>query len=353
MRAQVTVARAPAGEGRSRCSTATSQDWIRASSAPSICMRRSCMGRTISADALSVSSSAQALETMQRPVSRSASIDSPTQPGMPVMAGNSFWPTKAMASSRRWGSPWTLVDRAYMPCPLAAEWLPRSSPFPGPARCPAATPRWADCEPSTDRAPRGLPASPVHDVVEGAAVGVLHRAQRPVGGVAEAEQIGAEVAVGEAEDLARLVLVADRRVPGADAQVGRGDHHERGRLAEVVGDALADLVVGRVLGDQGDGRRRAGDVRAALRPGLGQLDELLAVGDDDEVPRLPVRRGRRPPAGLEDLLELLAGDGLVGVLAHVAACPDGVPCLHTVVLHRVRQYQPFEVSCAQALQGLP
>src|SRR3954451_19161000 len=312
MRAQVTVARAPAGEGRSRCSTATSHDWIRASSAPSICMRRSCMGRTISTDAVSVSSSAQALETMQRPVSRSASIDSPTQPGMPVMAGNSFWPTKEMASSRRWGSPWTLVDRAYMPCPLAADVSGCRDPRPSRGR---------------HAAPAGLPASPVHDVVEGAAVGVLHRAQRPVGGVAEAEQIGAEVAVGQAEDLARLVLVADRRVPGADAQLGRGDHHERGRLADVVADAPGLLVVW-LLGDQGDGRRRAGEVRAAPRPRLGQLDELLAVGDDDEVPRLPVRRRRRPPAGLEDALEVVAGDRLVGVLAHVAARPDDVPGLH-------------------------
>src|SRR3954453_16769180 len=153
---------------------------------------------------------------------------------------------KAMASSRRWGSPWTLVDRAYMPCPLAAEWLPRSSPFPGPARCPAATPRSADCEPSAERAPRGLPATPVHDVVEGAAVGVLHRAQRPVGGVAEAEQIGAEVAVGEAEPPLRLLLISDRRVTQPDAQVGSGDHHEGGGLTEVEGGARrAPLVPGR------------------------------------------------------------------------------------------------------------
>ena len=74
---------------------------------------------------------------------------------------------------------------------------------------------------------------------------------------------------------------------------------------------------------------RARDVAGAL-PHRGQLGQLLAVGDDDEVPLLAVRRRRRAPPGLEDAIEVGRLDRLVGVGPHVAAGPDGVPCLHAL-----------------------
>jgi hypothetical protein len=54
-------------------------------------------------------------------------------------------------------------------------------------------------------------------------------------------------------------------------------------------------------------------------PDAGQPLQLGAVGDDDEVPRLPVAGRGRPPAGLEDAVEVVGGDGLVGEGTHVAA----------------------------------
>jgi hypothetical protein len=71
-------------------------------------------------------------------------------------------------------------------------------------------------------------------------------------------------------------------------------------------------------GHQGDRRRGLGDVPTALGPCPGQLDELLAAGDDYEVPRMPVPRRRGSPSGLADPLEVLAGNWLVCLLTHVA-----------------------------------
>jgi len=45
--------------------------------------------------------------------------------------------------------------------------------------------------------------------------------------------------------------------------------------------------------------------------------------------------------GLEDAFEVLTGNGLVCVLAHVAARPDSIPRLHgTVLLHSCPQLSP-------------
>jgi DNA-binding SARP family transcriptional activator len=173
-----------------------------------------------------------------------------------------------------------------------------------------------------------LPVIPVHDVVEGAAVGPDERPQRPVGRVAQADQVDGEVAAGEPQHPLRLLLVGNRRVAGADAEVGRGQHHVRGGLAEVIQHEAALPLVLRLPGHQGDRRRRLGDVPAAPFPDLGQLGQLRAVGDHHKVPRLPVSRRWRPPSRLADALKVLPGDRPVGVLAHVAARPDSIPRLH-------------------------
>ena len=85
------------------------------------------------------------------------------------------------------------------------------------------------------------------------------------------------------------VLVADRRVPGADAEIGGGEGHGIGGLAEVkVVDEAGAVVVG-CGDDQGDGGGRSGDVPRAAPDG-GQRAELIRVGDDDEILVLPVGR---------------------------------------------------------------
>src|SRR5205085_5242524 len=87
--------------------------------------------------------------------------------------------------------------------------------------------------------------------------------------VAEADHVRGEEVVGEAQPPLRLLLISDRLVTGPGAQVDRGDHYEGGGLAEVVGDALPDVLVLGLLRHERHRRRRAVDVRAAPRPRLG------------------------------------------------------------------------------------
>ena len=76
------------------------------------------------------------------------------------------------------------------------------------------------------------PAAPVHHVVEGPPVGSRDRAQGPVRGVPEADHVDAQVPVRQTEHPPRPVLVADRRVPRADAQVDRREHHHGCQLPD-------------------------------------------------------------------------------------------------------------------------
>jgi hypothetical protein len=66
-----------------------------------------------------------------------------------------------------------------------------------------------------------LPASPVHNLVEGPAVEPGERPQRPAGRVAQTDHEHREVATGEPQHPLRLPLVGDRRVARADAEIGR------------------------------------------------------------------------------------------------------------------------------------
>jgi len=136
--------------------------------------------------------------------------------------------------------------------------------------------------------PRGLPVVPVHDLIEWPTVRPAERAERAVGGIAQADHVYGEVAVGESQHPPRLLLVADGRMARADAQVCGGQHHESGRLPEVIQQPVVAPLVFRFVGRQHDRRRRTRDVPAAPLPGSGQLGQLLAAGDDHKVLRLPV-----------------------------------------------------------------
>ena len=114
---------------------------------------------------------------------------------------------------------------------------------------------------------------------------------------------------------------------GADSEVGGREHHGHRRLTEVVLEPVSVELVGGFGRDKGDRGRRLGDVAGVL-PDLGQPRELVAVGDDDEVPRLPVARRRGPAAGLEDLVEMVRRQRVCGKAADVAPGSDGVPGLH-------------------------
>jgi len=133
--------------------------------------------------------------------------------------------------------------------------------------------------------PSRLPAPPVHDLVERAALGVPDRSQRPVGRVAERDQ-QRPVAVGrEAQDLPGELDVRDPGVAAADAEVGGGEGHRHHRLPEVELGPVELVVLGG--GDHHNGGGRLGDVRRPAEDPR-QLTQLRAVGDEDEVPRLPV-----------------------------------------------------------------
>jgi flavin reductase (DIM6/NTAB) family NADH-FMN oxidoreductase RutF len=172
-----------------------------------------------------------------------------------------------------------------------------------------------------------LPAVAVDDLVEGAAVRVPDQRERLIRGVAKRNQVGAEPVVGKTKQVARHILVADGRVPASDAEAGRGQHDAHRGLAQVVLEAVPPPLVLRYRGDQRDRGRRVRDMTGAL-PHAGQLEQLLALPDQDEVPGLPVLRGRRPAAGLKDLVKVIVGDRPVLKGTDVPPRPDGFPCLH-------------------------
>jgi len=145
------------------------------------------------------------------------------------------------------------------------------------------------------------------------------------------------VPLGEAENRPSLLLVGGRSMARADAEVGRRDGHRVGRLAEVVLEQGRLPVVRRLGRHDGDRRRGPGDVPGPL-PDLRQLDELRPVSRDHEVPRLPVAGRRRPAPGLEDAVERLVRNRLVGELPDVSSCAQGVPGLHADILRPRRRF---------------
>ncbi len=147
----------------------------------------------------------------------------------------------------------------------------------------------------------------VDDVVERATFGSLTQLERTFGGVAERNEVCADAVIRELEDAPREVLVGDRRVAAADAQVCCGEHHAHDGLADVEEGGLASVI--EVGQDHRDGRSRTCDVSCAL-PDERELGELLGVRDDDEVPWLRVARRWRASAGFEDAVEVGGGERL-------------------------------------------
>ncbi len=134
-----------------------------------------------------------------------------------------------------------------------------------------------------------LPAAAVHDLIKGPPQRVCHRCERPAVRIAEREQQGPVTVLGKAEQPAGERQVGDARMAAAHAEVGRGQRHGHGRLAEVELGPVKLVVRGGP--DDHNRGRRPGHVPGAA-PDSGQLPELLALGDRDEIPRLPVLRGR-------------------------------------------------------------
>jgi hypothetical protein len=121
-----------------------------------------------------------------------------------------------------------------------------------------------------------LPAAPVHNLLEGPTVRSDERPERPVCWVTKSDQVHTEVAVRKPQYAPRLLLVRHSRVPGSDAEVGRGQHYDRGRLAEVVHQQAAVSCVIRLPGYQGDRCRRPG--LYDLRPATPLPTRLIARG---------------------------------------------------------------------------
>src|SRR3984957_20991496 len=67
---------------------------------------------------------------------------------------------------------------------------------------------------------------------------------------------------------------------------------------------------------------------AGASPDSRQFAQLPAIGYEDEVPRLPVLRGRGPAACLEDLVQVCRRDRAVGERPHVAPRLNCFPGLH-------------------------
>src|SRR3984885_4461022 len=70
----------------------------------------------------------------------------------------------------------------------------------------------------------------------------------------------------------------------------------------------------------------------ATCPAPGQVNELRAVGDQDEVPRLPVLRGRGPAPRLEDPVQVGRGNRVAGEGPDVAPRGNCLPSLHTSMI---------------------
>ncbi|MCU1346117.1 MAG: hypothetical protein JWL70_2383 [Acidimicrobiia bacterium] len=167
----------------------------------------------------------------------------------------------------------------------------------------------------------------MYDLGERATIGLHDGAQRAIGRISEANDVRRDVVGGETKDGAGFVLIADGGVTAANAKVGGGQQDRVGRLAEVVaveGEEPFFFGFGNEEHDCGLG---SGDVPGAL-PHVAESNELCSLGHDDELPALPIRRRRRSPPGLQNLVEVVAGDRLVGIGPHVAPGADRIPRFH-------------------------
>src|ERR1700722_8500374 len=112
----------------------------------------------------------------------------------------------------------------------------------------------------TDRSP----PTAVHDLFERPTIGRGDGLQWSVGRVAEGQQVGAGAIGRHAEDRAARVLVADARVPPADAEIGGGQQHRHGRLSEVVLVQCQESGLGGLGQDEDDRRPGPGQMAGPL-----------------------------------------------------------------------------------------
>src|ERR1700683_1052361 len=81
---------------------------------------------------------------------------------------------------------------------------------------------------------RSLPLVAVHYLVKGTSVELRNGPEGPVGRITESDHVRAKVVCRCVENASARLLVADRRMPTADTQVGRGQHHHHRCLSQVV-----------------------------------------------------------------------------------------------------------------------
>jgi hypothetical protein len=104
----------------------------------------------------------------------------------------------------------------------------------------------------------------VYDLLEGAPLGIHDGAEWTVSGIAESKEVRRFMTPGYTEDLSARGDVPDGRMPAADPEVGRCEHHEYGRLPEIV---LIENTATVVLGSgqhERDCHRRASYVFGSL-----------------------------------------------------------------------------------------
>ncbi len=110
---QVARTRAPSCDQWSRCSNAISH-CSTSGAAPRRAPIPARSALTVCSLSVLVSSECQALVVMHRPVSRLASIDSPTHPSMTNIVGSTSSRTNSMPASIESGRPRNVLERAYM-----------------------------------------------------------------------------------------------------------------------------------------------------------------------------------------------------------------------------------------------
>jgi len=133
------------------------------------------------------------------------------------------------------------------------------------------------------------PVAAMNDFIEGPPIWLADRREGAVGGIPETNEVGDDVVVGDTKDRAGLLLVADGRMAGADAEVGGLEHHRHRGLAQVVLIEELPSLIGRHRGNQRDSRRGRRDMAGAL-PHSGQFLQPIPIGDNHEIPGLAVRR---------------------------------------------------------------
>jgi hypothetical protein len=176
-------------------------------------------------------------------------------------------------------------------------------------------------------------------LVIGLAIGRPDRLKGSVSGISECNHPPAEPLGREVKHLPGSRLVHDACLATADPEVGGCQHDRHRHLSEVVLHDLSDLricVAIRVLWvHECDCRRRISDPRRAL-PGLREPGDDARICAEDEGPELTIRPRRRAPRRLQDLVQCLGRQRLIGECSYVPARSDGIPCLHRASQHEGR-----------------